>query len=67
MSSQWKPWAEADTKISKDSPPTRYNTEKFGPGPKASKVWKKFLWSSKAYGEAFLSLRPWGQHWMLGR
>jgi hypothetical protein len=31
---------------------------KFGPGPKASKVWNKFPWSSKAYSKAFLSLKP---------
>jgi hypothetical protein len=46
-------------KICKHSPPpTRHNTERFGPDPKASKVWKFFLQSSKAYSKAFLSLKP---------
>jgi hypothetical protein len=30
---------------------------KFSLGPKASKVWNKFPWSSKAYSKAFLSLK----------
>ncbi|KAJ7870708.1 hypothetical protein B0H13DRAFT_1896060 [Mycena leptocephala] len=50
-------WAEAE-RVCKHSPPTRHNEGKSGPGPKASKVWKKFLQSSKAYSKAFLSLKP---------
>ncbi len=51
-------WAEAERTVCKHWPPTCRNEGKSGPGPKASKVWKKFLQSSNAYSKAFLSLKP---------